>query len=113
VAGNGAIALASGASVAGTLAPSDIDSPALTCSLLTTGTKGVAALTNQATGAFTYAAATTATGTDTFTLVVSVGALTSNVATVTVTISGGNQPPMASNGTLTTPEDRSARSALL
>jgi hypothetical protein len=86
VAVDGSVSVDAGASVAGTLSASDPDGDALTYSLVANGTKGTATITNTATGAFSYAANAASSGTDTFTFQASDGSLSSNVATMTVTI---------------------------
>src|SRR6266545_2730539 len=72
--------------VGGALPASDPDGNPLSFSIVANGTKGSAAITNVATGAFTYTPNAGATGTDSFSFKASDGALESNVATVTVTI---------------------------
>ena len=67
----------------------------LTFALVTNGTLGTALVTDASTGAFTYTPNPNLFGMDTFTFHVSNGATTSNVATVTVTISPVNDPPVA------------------
>jgi len=74
------------AAVNGQLSASDIDGDALTFSIATNGSLGVATITNAATGAYTYTPNTGMAGTDSFGFYVNDGALNSNVATVTVTI---------------------------
>jgi hypothetical protein len=83
---DGAVSVNSGASVAGTLVATDIDSASLSFTIATNGNKGVASVTNAATGGFSYAANVGSSGTDTFTFRANDGFLSSNVATVTVTI---------------------------
>jgi hypothetical protein len=95
VAQDGAAATNAGGSVGGMLNASDIDSAVLTYAVATNGTKGSAVVTNAATGAYTYTANAGSSGIDTFTFNVFDGALTSNAATVTVTIAASN--PCAAN----------------
>ena len=87
------------------LAAADVDGPAPASTVVANGTRGSAAITDAATGAFTYTPNADATGTDTFTFKASDGTLNSNVATVMVTITPVNDAPVASNTSLTTPED--------
>ena len=54
------------------------------------GSKGVATVTDAATGAFTYLPNAGATGADSFTFQASDGSLTSNAATIAVTIAAPN-----------------------
>jgi uncharacterized repeat protein (TIGR03803 family)/VCBS repeat-containing protein len=70
----------------GTLSATDIDGPALTFSITQNGTKGTATITNASTGAFTYTPNAGASGADTFTISVSDGSLSSNIATIAVNI---------------------------
>jgi VCBS repeat-containing protein len=69
-------------------------------------------VTNAATGAYTYVPAAGQSGVDTFTFRANDGTANSNTAVVTVTIAG-NRLPTASNGVLTTDEDRSATGTLV
>jgi Tol biopolymer transport system component len=98
--------------VNGTLIASDPSGAALTFTLLSTGTLGTAVLTDPTTGAFTYTPNPDAHGTDTFTFSANNGALDSNVATVTVTITPVNDAPVASDDTLATSEDVPASGTL-
>ncbi|HEU5100853.1 MAG TPA: Ig-like domain-containing protein [Roseiflexaceae bacterium] len=70
----------------GTLSATDPEGAALTYSIVSNGSKGVARITDATTGAFTYTPSAGATGNDSFTFKASDGQLDSNVATVTVTI---------------------------
>jgi hypothetical protein len=65
---------------------SDSDGNPLTFSLVANGSKGVAAITNASTGAFTYTPNAGAQGSDSFTFKVNDGQADSNVAVVNVTI---------------------------
>src|SRR5262249_22585580 len=84
----------------GALKATDPDGDPLTYSIVANGTKGTATITNAATGAFTYTPNPDANGTDSFTFKVNDGALDSNIATETVTISPVNDAPVAANGTV-------------
>ena len=112
VAVNGALTTPEDTAVAGTLLATDVDGNALTYAIVTNGSKGTATITNAATGAFTYAPAANANGTDTFTFKANDGTVDSNVATVTITISPVNDAPTAANGTLATLEDTSVTGML-
>src|SRR6185295_10564767 len=81
--------------------------------IVTNGTKGTATITNAATGAFTYAPAANANGADIITFTAHDGALDSNVASVTITITAVDDAPVAANGTLTTMEDTPASGTLV
>jgi large repetitive protein len=87
----------------------DAEGATLTAALVDNVQHG--ALTLNANGSFTYTPAANYNGTDTFTYRASDGSLTSNLATVTLTINAVNDPPVADNeayavnedGTLTVP----------
>src|SRR5204863_1863821 len=72
-----------------------------------------AAITNAATGAFTYPPAANATGADSFTFKAKDGTVDSTPATVTITITAVNDAPVAASGTLTTAEDTPASGTLV
>jgi len=86
VAVDAAVKMTEGTVATGTLVASDIDGPALTFAIVANGTKGVATVTDPATGAFTYTPHPDATGIDAFTFSASDGLLTSNSATISVSI---------------------------
>lgn len=86
VASNGTASVTAGASVSETLLAIDPDGDSLTYSIVTNGTKGVATITNAATGAYTYAANVGSSGTDTFTFKANDSFVDSNVASISVTI---------------------------
>jgi VCBS repeat-containing protein len=96
----------------GVLSASDPDDQAVTFSIVGNGTKGLASITNPATGAYSYVPDPNANGSDSFTFKASDGSLESNIATVTVTIQSVNDPPLASSGTLSAIEDVSAAGTL-
>ena len=62
-------------------------------------------VTLAANGTFTYTPAANFSGTDSFTYTASDGAAVSNVATVTITVTGVNDAPVAVNDTASTTED--------
>ena len=99
-------------SAIGTLSASDPDNDALTYSIVTAASKGNVSITNTSTGAFEYAPNLEMTGTDSFTFKVSDGKLSSNVATISITINHVNRAPIATNGTLTLNENTSAVATL-
>jgi trimeric autotransporter adhesin len=68
--------------ITGTLDAVDLDSDALTYTIVDNGAKGLALITNSATGAFTYTPNSNASGADQFTFQVNDGAYTSRLATV-------------------------------
>ena len=90
----------------GQLAATDGDGDALTYSIVSNGTKGTAAVTTPATGAFTYTPNTDAAGSDSFTFRVNDGTVNSNTATVTVTINAVNVAPVATGAAITTDENK-------
>lgn len=110
VAQNGAVSTFMDTPVSGSLVASDVDGPSLTFSIVTNGALGTAVINDPATGAFTYTPAAGQSGVDTFTFQASDGEFNPS-ATVSVTIAG-NRPPVASNGTLSVQEDRSAMGRL-
>ncbi|MEQ1871739.1 MAG: Ig-like domain-containing protein, partial [Vicinamibacterales bacterium] len=91
--------------VSGTLSGADPDGGALTFSIVTPPTRGAVVLTNTATGAFTYTPSANQNGADSFTFQVTAAGQTSNIATVSLTITPVNDAPVASNGSATTPQD--------
>jgi len=86
----------------GMLAASDPEGKPITYSIVTNGAKGTAAITDRATGAFIYTPKADMNGTDSFTFKADDGALTSNIATVAVTITAVNDPPAALDGSRVT-----------
>ena len=87
----------------GTLAATDPDGQPLTFSIIANGTRGTALITDAATGAFTYTPNANANGADSFTFKVNDGHLDSNVATVLISVSAVNDPPVAVDGRLRPP----------
>jgi len=95
VAGSLALIAYQGSAVNGTLPASDANGDALSFTVVDSGAKGTAEITDAAAGTFTYTPAAGASGTDSFTFRVNDGTYESNTATVTVTI----QPtPSSSSG---------------
>jgi len=89
-------------SASGTLGATDADGNRLTFSIVANGSKGTATISNTSTGRFAYIPSANANGTDTFTFKANDGMTDSNVATVTVSITPVNDPPVAQAATLTT-----------
>ncbi|MDO8474140.1 MAG: tandem-95 repeat protein [bacterium] len=79
----------------GVLSASDIDGNPLTYSIVSNGSKGTAAITNIATGAYTYTPSANQNGSDSFTFRVNDGTVNSNTATISITINAVNDPPVA------------------
>ncbi len=96
----------------GLLVATDLDSPALTYSIVNNDSQGLVTITDPATGAYTYTPNPNANGLGTFTFKANDGLADSNVATISVVINAVNDPPVAQAGTLTTNED-SAKNGLL
>jgi uncharacterized repeat protein (TIGR03803 family)/VCBS repeat-containing protein len=88
-----------------TLAASDVEGDTLAFSITSNGTKGTAVITNAATGAYTYTPNLNANGADSFTFKVNDGVVDSNLATVSITITPINDPPIAVNDSFSTNED--------
>ena len=83
---------------------SDIDSTALTAVLVASPSHGT--LTLNSNGSFTYTPTANYNGADSFTFKANDGALDSNVATVSITITPVNDVPVAANESYSTPEER-------
>src|SRR5207247_1981404 len=96
----------------GTLTASDVDGDPLTFAIVTQGTKGTVTV-NALTGAYTYTPNANANGPDSFTFKVNDGTVDSNIATVTVTITAVNDPPVANTDAATTAEDTPVTIAVL
>src|SRR5439155_7597928 len=97
----------------GTLVATDVDGDALTSAIVTNGTRGVATITNAATGAFAYIPNPNANGTDGVTFKASDGTVDSAPATVSITITPVNDAPIAVADQATTPEDTAVTIAVL
>ena len=78
--------------VAGTLVATDVDNTTLTYSVVTQPAKGTVTL--GANSAYTYTPAKDVNGSDSFTFRASDGALSSNTATVTITVAPVNDAPV-------------------
>lgn len=83
----------------GQLTASDPDGDTLSFSTSSQPTRGI--LTLRTDGTFIYTPASNATGTDSFSYQVSDGLASSNMATVNITITAINDPPVALNGSIT------------
>lgn len=82
---------------------SDPDGDPFTSAVVTTTTHG--SLTLNLDGSFTYTPSANFCGLDSFTYDLSDGALSSNLATVSITVTCVNDPPVANDNAHTTPED--------
>jgi VCBS repeat-containing protein len=81
---------------------SDVDSPTLTAVLKTGPTHGALSLNSD--GSYSYTPNANYNGSDSFTYVANDGALDSNVATVSLTITPVNDPPVAADDSATVNE---------
>jgi len=102
VASNDSFATEINVPYSGNLLASDPDGDPLTFTIFTNARKGSTAITNAATGAFTYTPKKNKTGSDSFTFKVNDGTTYSNVATVAVTINETNEAPTAAGITVST-----------
>src|SRR6185503_18826606 len=82
---------------------SDVDGDTLSAVLVSPPTHG--SLTLNGNGSFSYVPATNYNGPDSFTYKANDGQADSGIATVSITITGVNDPPVAVNDSYTTPED--------
>jgi hypothetical protein len=87
--------------LAGFLAADDPDGDELTFTLLSFPSHGTVSLDDVTTGAFTYTPDADFNGTDSFTFEASDGQFSSEVATVSITITAVNDPPMAMDDSVT------------
>src|SRR5207249_3417936 len=85
------------------LTGSDVEGP-ITFAILSGPTNGVLSLLNTNTGAVTYTPNTNYNGPDSFAFTVSDGSLLAT-GTVSITVTPVNDPPIANNQSVTTPED--------
>lgn len=98
--------------VNGRMVATDPDNPNLTYSIVTQPSSGVLSNVDLAAGTFTYTPNPGTAGIDSFTYTATDGQLTSNTATVRIQVNYVNQPPTASDQTLSTPEDTSVAGRL-
>jgi VCBS repeat-containing protein len=105
VADAGALAINEDSLGAGILVANDVDGNALTYSIVANPSNGVVIITNAATGSYTYQPNADFSGTDSFTFRVHDGTVYSNTATITITVSGVSDAPVAVDGTLKTKVD--------
>lgn len=85
----------------GGLNAEDIDLDPITYRLLGTGTLGIAVITDETTGAFTYTPNTDVSGSDTISYIANDGSADSNIAYVPITV-GPNLAPVAADISFTT-----------
>src|SRR5204862_6385144 len=98
----------------GTLTGFDFEGSSLTYSIVTppSAAQGTVAITNSATGAYSFTPAPNFNGPATFTFKVNDGSLDSNVAAISITVTAVNDAPVANNGTLAAAEDTPATGTL-
>ncbi len=110
VASDGTLTTNENAPAPGTLVAANPGGDPLVFSIVTKPSHGAVTIDDKATGAYTYTPAADFAGSDSFQFMASDGPINSNVATVSVTVV--NQPPVASDGTLSTREDTAASGTL-
>ncbi|MCD4815700.1 MAG: tandem-95 repeat protein, partial [Methanosarcinales archaeon] len=86
------------------LSATDVDGDALTYSIVGDRSHGTVALSDNTA---TYTPASNYNGADSFTFKANDGIVDSNTATVSITVTGVNNAPVASDQSITTPEDTS------
>ena len=99
VAANTAVSGAEDTSISGQAAASDVDNPVLTYTLVTGPQHG--ALTFNQDGSYLYTPVANYNGPDSFTFLADDGQLTSNTATVSLTVTPVNDPPVVNPDTAT------------
>src|SRR5205085_909908 len=82
----------------------DVDGDRLSAALVSGPAHGTVTLSSD--GSFTYTPAPTYSATDPFTYRASDGALNTNAATVSLTVTPVNDPPVAANDSYSTPEEK-------
>ena len=92
-----------------TLSASDVDGDSLTYSIVDDSSHGTVTLSGNTA---TYTPVTNYNGADSFTFKANDGTVDSNTATVSITISAVNNAPVASDQSVTTPEDTSVEITL-
>ena len=102
VANNGTVTTLEDSSVDATLSASDPSGKPLTFRVVTNPGKGMVVI-DAATGSYTYTPNPNANGADSFTFVANNGSSDSNVATISITITPVNDPPVAVNDSYTVP----------
>lgn len=103
---NGTLAAVEDIAATGTLVATDVDSVALTYSLVSTANAhGTVLITDASTGAYTYTSDLNYNGAASFTFKANDGSLDSNVATVTITVSAVNDAPVANPDSYLVEED--------
>src|SRR5207244_9344806 len=99
VATNGTLTTPRGSTATGTLVANDVDNTNLTYTIVTppNAAQGTVTITNPATGAYSFTPAPNFNGPASFTFKASDGALNSNVAAISITVTAVNDAPVANN----------------
>ncbi len=114
VAQSGTLSAAEDTPTTGTLVATDVDSPSLTYSLVSTANaQGTVIITNASTGAYSFSPNLNYNGSASFTFKANDGLLDSNTATVTISIGAVNDAPVAQDGSLSATEDILATGTLV
>ena len=113
IATSGTLLTTTGMTATGMLAATDADGDVLTFSLIdTSNANGVVTLTNVVTGAYSYSPDANFSGSASFTFKASDGTLSSNTATINVTVNSIDKAPIATSGTLVTTAGTAAAAIL-
>jgi tricorn protease-like protein len=113
VAFDGAVTVPEDTTASGTLNATDPNGDVITFSLVSTAVHGTVTLTNPSTGAYSYTPAENFHGADSFTFQATAGGETSNVATVSITVTPVNDAPVAVDRTFLVFEDTSGNGSFL
>ena len=100
VAQDGSLTTAEDTSASGTLSATDPNGDTLAFAVVAPPAHGTVTITDAVSGAFTYTPTVNYNGSDSFTFSATAGSDTSNVATVSVTVTPVNDAPIAIDGTL-------------
>jgi hypothetical protein len=110
IAQSGSFTTAEDTPLSGTLVASDPNGDPISYSLVSQPARGTVVITDPSTGAFTYTPSLSVFGGDSFTFQAIAAGETSNIATVSITITPVNDPPSAFDSTLSVIEDTPANS---
>jgi VCBS repeat-containing protein len=113
VAGAGTLTTAEDTPATGAVTSTDVDGPAPTYSVVAGPAHGALTAFDSTTGAFTYTPSANYNGSDSFTFKANDGTLDSNVATVSITVTPVNDPPVAADGSLSTPANVPANGSVV
>jgi uncharacterized lipoprotein NlpE involved in copper resistance len=113
VASDGTLATDENKAADGTLKATDAEGNSLTFSVVSQPANGTVQLIDASKGSYSYTPDKDFSGKDSFAFVANNGQADSNVATVSITVKKtANSPPVASNGTLKTDENKAASGTL-